>query len=647
MATYKSMALAVILALAVGCEAFVQPKLSNAVVSCDNGSNTCLHAFTPPTMIIGPMIRKMREEQAKKRMPMATDEERQSEAPGLRVGTGAWKWPPVWPFEEDLFKRKDEIITPAANPMAMLSGGMPPLPMSTGDLPDTEANKLDVLKYWGEEKSEVTTDLNEETAERLRNHYSYYLRDGMSVLELGAAENSYLPENLKLSRHVGVGASQPLMEKNPSLTETLVVDLNNVVEGVDVDSNELRGLGANTFDAIIMANTIDFLTSPREVFRSTWRLLKPGGVMIVSFVSKDAYRDKFEKAQTKMWQDMNDDQHLWIAGSFFQFSAGDGWEYLKGFDISPPDARRDSSPLGSLLNKNKPVGIYVVQACKGYQDESIDDLDPEKSFRSKMWMIPTLEERDKSLVAPRLARSYFAADSDEDGRRIAENVETLPKIYESLLKMDQFAFTFSMQAQLAADLVSDPGFVANEEQITALKMGLGLRTPSESFWAPVGRATASMTAEDKINLLSYIVPRFGSGDPAQEAALEAFVSGLEPTFSVIRAKCPSMSEGDVQLVGSELLACEILKPGRSTREEFAKWVGALTDSEVREILSKRKNFKENSVAEMKAMQAERKAEMERIEAERKRMQEQLEAARQQRTVVFNPKTGKMEEVKKR
>ena len=25
------------------------------------------------------------------------------------------------------------------------------------------------------------------------SHYSYYLRDGMSVLEFGAAENSYLP----------------------------------------------------------------------------------------------------------------------------------------------------------------------------------------------------------------------------------------------------------------------------------------------------------------------------------------------------------------------------------------------------------------------------------------------------------------------
>lgn len=89
----------------------------------------------------------------------------------------------------------------------------------------------------------------------------------MSVLELGAAEQSYLPEDLKLSRHVGAGLSTKLMEKNPLLTQRIQVDLNNVVKEQNVDSEELRALAGEPFDAIIMANTIDFLTSPREVFK--------------------------------------------------------------------------------------------------------------------------------------------------------------------------------------------------------------------------------------------------------------------------------------------------------------------------------------------------------------------------------------------
>jgi hypothetical protein len=101
----------------------------------------------------------------------------------------------------------------------------------------------------------------------INSHYSFYIRDGMSVLEFGAAEESYLPEGVKLDRHVAIGASKPLMDKNPSISESVVVDLNKVIDERGIDSDDVRQLGSNTFDVIIMANTIDFLTSPREVFR--------------------------------------------------------------------------------------------------------------------------------------------------------------------------------------------------------------------------------------------------------------------------------------------------------------------------------------------------------------------------------------------
>lgn len=292
----------------------------------------------------------------------------------------------------------------------------------------------------------------------------------MSVLEFGAAENSYIPEGLKLSRHVGIGANQKLMNRNSALTESLVVNLNDVTEEKGINSEELYNLGPGSFDVVIMANTIDFLTSPREVFRSAWNLLKPGGKMIVPFTDKEALKSKFERAQTKMWQDFNDDQHMWVCGSFFQFSAGDGWGDLKGFDITPEASKKEEG-IAALLNQSKGMSVFVVQATKAIQEESIDPLNPEKSFSSKMWMLPTLEERDKKLLAPRLARSFQLLKSDEDVGALVKNVEVLPKVYESLIKMDQFAFTFSMQSQLAADLVTDPDFDGNDEQIKALKMG--------------------------------------------------------------------------------------------------------------------------------------------------------------------------------
>jgi len=504
-------------------------------------------------------------------------------------------------------------------------------------------NSLDIMKYWGEEKATVKTELDDGAIATLKQHYEFYLKDGMTVLEFGAAEDSYLPEGLKLSRHVGVGASQALMNENSALSESFVANLNDVVAERGVNSDELKSLGAGQFDAVVMANTIDFLTSPREVFRSAWALLKPGGIMMVPFTNREAYKSKFERAQTKMWRDMTDDQHMWICGSFFQFSASEGWENLKGFDISPEDAKKDDGILGALTNSDK-MNMYVVQATKAFQDDTIDPANPEKSFSSRMWLMPTLEERDKQLLSARLGRTYQVLD---DADSLASNLDSLPKVYESLVKMDQFAFTFSMQAQLATDLLSDPDFTANDEQITAMKMGLGLRTPSKDFWELVGQRTAAMDPEDKVNLLAHIIPRFGLDDAEQEAALQTFVAGLEPTFELIKSKCPSMSNSDVQLAGTELLAAEILQPGRSSKKEFATWVAAMTEDEVVELLAKRKNYKEKAMADLKTMQEEREVEEKRIEEAREKMMEQQQKARQERTMAFNANTGKMEEIKKK
>jgi len=173
---------------------------------------------------------------------------------------------------------------------------------------------------------------------------------------------------------------------------------------------------------------------------------------------------------------MTDDQHMWVCGSFFQFSAGEGWEGLKGFDISPEDARKDDDK-GNLLTKlqnsnkdGKPPGAFIVQARKAIPPEEVDDDGDVESFvRSRLWMMPTLEDRDKKLVAPRLARAYESLESPDDRNLMMRHLDSLPKVYASLIKMDQFAFTFGMQAQLAADLVGDTCFDGNDAQIASLK----------------------------------------------------------------------------------------------------------------------------------------------------------------------------------
>ena len=436
----------------------------------------------PTPFIISPIIRKFREEQAKKNMPLATDEEKASEAPGLRIGKDAWKFPPIFPFDDKMFLSKvDEESAPKptaqANPMAaLLQQQIAPGTNAAPALPEASepVEKFDYKGFWTSEMADVETALDSRAANALTNHYSFYIKSGMSVLEFGAAENSYLPEDIELERHVGVSLSPTLMEKNPRLTERLTVDLNDVTEEIGVNSDELYALGSDQFDAIIMANTVEFLSNPREVYKSAYRLLKPGGIMMVSFSSSDAY-EQFAKAQNKWWRMFNSDQHTWVTGSFFRFSAGEGWANLKGFDASPEGAKgvtETSGPLDKILGKSdKPKNMYIVQARKDAIDDVIDVENAEKSFSTKLWLTPVMESRDKELVAARLGAIYKSNVSNERKQALSDNIDTLPKIYECLIKMDQFAFPFGLQAELAANLVSDPSFVANDEQILALRQG--------------------------------------------------------------------------------------------------------------------------------------------------------------------------------
>ena len=157
---------AALLITAPTADAFVtRSSLASNNVMSNRHSDTSLNAMPP--LIIGPMLKKMREEKLKKQAPMATEQEMRGEAPGLRVGASTWKWPPVWPYDQTFFTPKDDIPNPAAgaNPMAqMMSPGAPVPPQPSV----VEVEKLDPYKYWQEEKSDVRTEMDEDAAEKLR-----------------------------------------------------------------------------------------------------------------------------------------------------------------------------------------------------------------------------------------------------------------------------------------------------------------------------------------------------------------------------------------------------------------------------------------------------------------------------------------------
>lgn len=148
--------------------------------------------MSPPILIIGPMIRRMRENKERTNLPMANPDESKLEAPGLRVGSNAWKWPPVWPYDTNFFKRKVELEVGSKNRNENAAAGMKGLltgaaaaggGMNTSnELEKTENGSndaegasllvFDSLKYWSEQKN-VLTELDSRVAEKITK-LSYY-----------------------------------------------------------------------------------------------------------------------------------------------------------------------------------------------------------------------------------------------------------------------------------------------------------------------------------------------------------------------------------------------------------------------------------------------------------------------------------------
>ena len=118
-------------------------------------------------------------------------------------------------------------------------------------------------------------------------------------------------------------------------------------------------------------------------------------------------------------------------------------------------------------------------------------------------------------------------------------------------------------------------------------------------------------------------------------------------MSVVRTKCPDLSASDVELLGTELLCAEILIPGRSSKEEFAAWLGSLNDADLKAILASRKSSNEETASELSAYRKQLEEEKLQLEELKKRYNEQVQKAREERTMAFNPNTGKFQLLKKK
>lgn len=204
------------------------------------------------------------------------------------------EWPEQFPFKEEDFQRFDES-------------------------PDS-------LFY---ETPRLVRHIDDPAIAALTKYYSEVFPPsntlGVSILDMCSSWVSHFPAGYKQDRIVGLGMNEEELKLNPVLTEYAVQDLN---------LNPKIPFEDNSFDVITNAVSVDYLTKPLDIFKEMRRVLKPGGLAIMSFSN----RCFFTKA-ISIWTSTGDADHVLIVGSYFHYAGG--FEPPQAVDISPNPGRSD------------------------------------------------------------------------------------------------------------------------------------------------------------------------------------------------------------------------------------------------------------------------------------------------------------------
>ena len=142
------------------------------------------------------------------------------------------------------------------------------------------------------------------------------------VLDLMSSWRSHWPEGHPKARMVGLGLNHEEMKDNPDLDEVVVYDLNR---NVDLPFEN------DTFDAVLITVSAQYLVHPVETFREVNRILKPSGQFIVSFSNR-----MFATKAVYIWRASSDRGRVDLVGTYME-EAGN-FEDIQGLFLNPQDS---------------------------------------------------------------------------------------------------------------------------------------------------------------------------------------------------------------------------------------------------------------------------------------------------------------------
>lgn len=187
------------------------------------------------------------------------------------------------------------------------------------------------------------THVDESFIDQLTNLYREKLQPNTRILDLMSSWVSHLPEEIKFAHVEGHGMNEEELAKNGRLDHYFVQNLNIDLKFPLADAD---------FDAVLIAVSVQYLQYPEAIFAEIYRILKPGGIVIVSFSNRMFYQKAIAA-----WRDGTEGSRVELVKQYFQSVS----------DFSEPEviARQSSAPsFLQMLGFGSSDPFYAVLAHK-------------------------------------------------------------------------------------------------------------------------------------------------------------------------------------------------------------------------------------------------------------------------------------------
>lgn len=181
----------------------------------------------------------------------------------------------------------------------------------------------------------LTVHIDDDAIAAVTQLYDELLPPGGAILDLMSSWRSHLPES-RYVRVAGLGMNAEELAANPQLTESVIQDLNLDPRLPFADAG---------FDGACVTVSVQYLTSPVEVFREVNRVLRPGAPFAVTFSNRC-----FPTKAVALWRATTDHQHVQIVAAYFHESGN--WSDVSAEDRSP-QRRHPTDPLYAVWARKR------------------------------------------------------------------------------------------------------------------------------------------------------------------------------------------------------------------------------------------------------------------------------------------------------